>query len=65
MYRKSQVLAHSMLMSHPLDVLDLDKDKFYRNLDTSRCFILYSVVIHFGTNMLTFDTSELEIINIL
>lgn len=41
-----------MLMSHPavevLDVFDIEKENFYKNLDTSRCFIFYSIILHFG-----------------
>lgn len=42
-----------MLMSHPLDVLDVDSEKFYRNLDTSRCFIMFSIILHFGIHTRT------------
>ncbi|XP_055296845.1 transmembrane protein 94 isoform X2 [Sitodiplosis mosellana] len=45
------VLAYCMLMSHPavevLDVFDIEKENFYKNLDTSRCFIFYSIILHF------------------
>lgn len=34
-------------MSHPMDVLDLDIENYRQNLDNSRCFILYSLILHF------------------
>lgn len=41
--------VHCMLMSHPVDALHSDMEYFYQNLDTSRCIISFSIILHFGS----------------
>lgn len=46
------MIAYCLMMSHPLNVFDTAMEDFYHNLDTSRCFILYSIVLHFSESLL-------------
>lgn len=43
----TMVFTFCLVMSHPVDVLDLDIDS--SNLDTARCFILFGIILHFST----------------
>lgn len=44
----SQILSYCTIMSHPVSILRTEINEFYENLDTSRCFVLYAIVLHFG-----------------
>lgn len=43
-----QILSYCTIMSHPVSILSTEINEFYQNLDTSRCFVLYAIVLHFG-----------------
>lgn len=43
-----QILSFCTIMSHPVSILRTEINEFYQNLDTSRCFVLYAIVLHFG-----------------
>ncbi|XP_031627987.1 transmembrane protein 94 isoform X2 [Contarinia nasturtii] len=58
------VLAYCMLMSHPVDALNLDKENFYKEIqDTSRCFIFYSIILHFVIISMSFVHRDYSIWN--
>lgn len=42
------ILSYCSIMSHPLPILNSNTNDFYYNLETSRCFALYAIVLHFG-----------------
>lgn len=48
-----QILSYCTIMSHPVSILHTEINEFYQNLDTSRCFVLYAIVLHFGIDLHT------------